>query len=82
MECINYMNGTWQTTSDSTVPVYDAGFLLGDGLFETIRFDNRKLFYPEKHLERLFTGLEIIRIKLEKSNAEIITLLKEISNAL
>jgi len=72
------MNGTWQTTSDSTVPVYDAGFLLGDGLFETIRFDSRKLFYPEKHLERLFSGLEFIRIKLDKSNAEIIILLEEI----
>ena len=51
MDCINYINGTWQTGSNSTVPVYDAGFLLGDGLFETIRFDNRKLFFPEKHLK-------------------------------
>ena len=72
------MNGSWQTGSDSTVPVYDAGFLLGDGLFETIRFDNRKLFYPEKHLKRLFSGLDIIRIKLKKSSAEIIILLEEI----
>ena len=78
IECINYMNGSWQTGSDSTVPVYDAGFLLGDGLFETIRFDNRKLFYPEKHLKRLFSGLDIIRIKLKKSSAEIIILLEEI----
>ena len=61
MDCINYMNGIWETESDSKVPIYDAGFLLGDGLFETIRFDNRKLFYPEKHLKRLSTGLEIIR---------------------
>ncbi|SVD58021.1 uncharacterized protein METZ01_LOCUS410875, partial [marine metagenome] len=43
MDCINYMNGTWRENSDSTVPLYDAGFLLGDGLFETIRFDSRKL---------------------------------------
>ena len=66
IDCINYMNGTWRANSDSTVPLYDAGFLLGDGLFETIRFDSRKLFYPEKHLKRLFSGLDIIRIKLEK----------------
>ena len=72
------MNGSWQTASNSTVPVYDAGFLLGDGLFETIRFDNRKLFYPEKHLKRLFSGLDIIRIKLKKTSAEIIMLLEEI----
>jgi len=78
MDYINYMNGDWETGSNSKVPVYDAGFLLGDGLFETIRFDSRKLFFPEKHLKRMFAGLDIIRIKLEKSRAEIIILLKEI----
>ena len=72
------MNGTWRANSDSTVPLYDAGFLLGDGLFETIRFDSRKLFYPEKHLERLSAGLDFIRIKLVKSSADIILLLEEI----
>jgi len=75
---INYMNGAWKIGSDSMVPVYDGGFLLGDGLFETIRFDNKKLFYPDKHLKRLFEGLHIIRIKLEKSSADIILLLEEI----
>ena len=77
MDCINYINGVWRSSSDSTIPIYDAGFLLGDGLFETIRFDSRKLFYPEKHLERLSAGLDFIRIKLEKSSADIILLLEE-----
>ena len=74
---INYMNGTWKIDSDSMVPVYDGGFLLGDGLFETIRFDNGKLFYPNKHLKRLFEGLDIIRITLENSSSDIILLLEE-----
>jgi len=78
MDCINYINGAWKTGSDSTIPIYDAGFLLGDGLFETIRFDSRKLFYPEKHLKRLFAGLDIIRINLIKTSADIIILLKEL----
>ncbi len=78
IDYVNYMNGAWKVGSDSTVPVYDGGFLLGDGLFETIRFDNRELFYPHKHLKRLFEGLNIIRIKLEKSSADITLLLEEI----
>ena len=77
-DLINYINGNWKLTTKSTVPLYDAGFLLGDGLFETIRFDNKKLFYPDKHLKRLFAGLDIIRIKLGKSSAGIILLLEEI----
>ena len=75
---INYINTFWKTNSNSTVPIYDGGFLLGDGLFETIRFDNGKLFYPAKHLKRLFEGLDIIRINLKKSDLEITNLLEEI----
>ncbi len=74
-ENINYMNGAWKIGSDSMVPIYDGGFLLGDGLFETIRFDNRKLFYPDKHLKRLFDGLDIIRIKLKRTSADLTLLL-------
>ena len=68
---VNYINGTWKKASIATVPINDSGFLLGDGLFETIRFDNKTLFKPEKHLERLCLGLQIIHIGLEISDAEI-----------
>ena len=64
MDCINYINGLWKSGSNSNVSVYDGGFLLGDGLFETIRFDDRKLFYPNKHLDRLYKGLDLIRINV------------------
>ena len=76
-EYINFVNGDWQPASKSTVSLYDAGFLLGDGLFETIRFQNGRLFQPEKHLKRLHSGLNIIQIKLDKSNTELISYLEE-----
>ena len=76
-EYINFVNGVWQLASNSTVSLYDAGFLLGDGLFETIRFQNGRLFQPEKHLKRLHSGLNIIQIELDKSNTELISYLEE-----
>lgn len=76
-EYINFVNGDWQLASKSTVSLYDAGFLLGDGLFETIRFQNGRLFQPEKHLKRLHSGLNIIQIELDKSNTELISCLEE-----
>ena len=63
---------------DAKVSVLDAGFLLGDGLFETIRFQNEKIFRCNKHLDRLFFGLELIRIKIKKSKEEIKLLLEKI----
>ena len=74
-DSIYYINGIWVKASKSTVPLNDTGFLLGDGLFETIRFQNRKLFRPDKHMERLHAGLQIIHIRLESSDEEILELL-------
>ena len=75
---INYINGDWEKASKSKVPLNDAGFLLGDGLFETMRFDDRKLFRPAKHLERMHASLNVIHIHLESSDSEILTLLANI----
>ena len=77
-DLINYINGDWELTSKSTIPLYDAGFLLGDGLFETIRFKKGKIFRCNKHLERLFLGLELIRIKMKKSKEDIRFILEKI----
>ena len=76
----NYINGEWKLTSKSNVPLHDAGFLLGDGLFETIRFENGKIFRCNKHLDRLFSSLQFIRINCDKSKNEIKLLLKNIIN--
>lgn len=76
-EIINFNNGKWQSASDSMVSFNDGGFQRGDGLFETIRFQNGNLFKPEKHLKRLHSGLNLIQIKLDKSNTEILSILKE-----
>ena len=70
-EYINYINGSWKEASNSTVPLNDAGFLLGDGLFETIRFENRNLFRSDKHLERLYASLNVIHIHLESTHKKI-----------
>ena len=76
-EIINYINGEWQSASNSRVSFSDGGFQRGDGLFETIRFQNGRLFKPEKHLKRLHSGLNIIQIEFHKSNTEIISILEE-----
>ena len=76
-EIINYINGEWQSASDSKVSFSDGGFQRGDGLFETIRFQNGILFKPEKHLKRLHSGLNLIQIELGKTNTELISILEE-----
>tara|TARA_Y100001935_G_scaffold226662_1_gene204461 strand:- start:387 stop:1217 length:831 start_codon:yes stop_codon:yes gene_type:complete len=75
---IFYINGEWVSKKDANIPHEDAGFQRGYGLFETIRFENKKLFRPDKHYERLSNGLSNIKINFNKSYKEILSLLEQI----
>ena len=72
----NYINGKWQSSNNSLVSINDAGFMLGDGLFETIRFQGQKIYKLEKHMKRLFRGLENIRISHSLTYEEIKSILQ------
>ena len=69
-----YINGKFVSSKIASVPFDDVGFLYGYGLFETMRFDERKIFSIDNHLNRLLKGLEIIGITInqKKSDLEII----------
>jgi aminodeoxychorismate lyase len=74
-----FLNGHFLPEAQAVVPVNDRGFLLGDGLFETIRVVNGRSFRMAQHLERMARGAEFLKIKspfapkeLEKIAAQLI----------
>ena len=73
-----YINGHFQLVEDANIPFDDAGFLYGDGLFETMRFDSKIIFSPEKHLDRLSKGLNTINLKIIESSSELLGLLNKV----
>ena len=73
-----YINGKFHLAENANIPFDDAGFLYGDGLFETMRFDNGVIFSPEKHLNRLSKGLKVINLKIEESSSELLHLLNRV----
>ena len=70
-----YINGKFIDSKKASIPFNDAGFLYGDGLFETMRFDSRVIFNSDSHLKRLLNGLEIINLNIDYSISEILNLL-------
>jgi len=78
LNTIVYVNGEFLKQKDAFIPFNDGGFQYGDGLFETIRFNNRKIYYVKKHLERLNNGLKILDLKLNHNEDEIILLLNRL----
>ena len=70
-----YIIDKFVKASKANISIDYAGFLYGDGLFETMRFDNKKIFSPSKHINRLFQGLKIIGLKLQYSEEKLLNLL-------
>lgn len=75
---IVYLNGKFLPEADAYVPLSDRGFLLGDGLFETMRVANGRPFRFAQHLERLSRGADFLRIKLPVAPREIQRLAAEL----
>lgn len=57
-----YVNGRFLPGSEATVSIFDRGFLYGDGVFETMRVYDGKIFRLYKHLQRLLHGLKVLEI--------------------
>ena len=61
---IVFVNGQFVPEAAATVSVFDRSFLYGDGLFETMRVANGKLFRWTQHMQRLERGAEFLGIKI------------------
>lgn len=55
-----WLDGKIVAQEEAHISVMDRGFLLGDGLFETILIQEGRPFDLEAHLERLATGLAVL----------------------
>src|SRR5690242_14543034 len=74
-----YVNGELVRREDAKVSIYDAGFVLGDGIWEGIRLHKGRLLFLQAHLDRLYWGLRKIALDIgltpEALTAEIRKLL-------
>jgi branched-chain amino acid aminotransferase len=48
-----YVNGKIAPADEAVIPVYDHGFLYGEGVYETLRTYNRVPFLYDRHVRRL-----------------------------
>ena len=48
-----YVNGKITPAAEAVVPVYDHGFLYGEGIYEVVRTYNGVIFLYDYHMRRL-----------------------------
>ena len=65
------INGELFHRGDAKVSVFDSGFLLGDGVWESFRLHNGTLAFLDDHLDRLFHGADVLSIDPGRSRVEI-----------
>ena len=59
-----YVNGALVPRAEAKVSIFDAGFVLGDGVWEGLRLHKGRLLFLETHLERLYAGLATIELDI------------------
>jgi len=77
---IVFYNGKYIPLEDAAISPFDRGFLFADGVYESIRTYNGKLFKSEEHLQRLKRSLNEIQIRYsepEKLEEIIYVLIKK-----
>ena len=70
-----YVDGEFVPRERAVVSVFDAGFALGDGVWEGLRLVNGRLICLEEHLDRLYEGANAIRIDIGHSREQMKDLL-------
>jgi branched-chain amino acid aminotransferase len=73
-----YINGEYFHRDQARISVFDSGYLIGDGVWEGIRFHHGRFAFLDRHLDRLFHGLEATSIDIGMDRRTVATLLEEV----
>jgi len=66
-----YVNGRIMRAEDAVIPVYDHGFLYGEGVYETLRTYNRVPFLYDRHARRLRASAGHLALSVPFSDDEL-----------
>ncbi|MEQ9323909.1 MAG: aminotransferase class IV [Polyangiaceae bacterium] len=65
------VNGELVARADAKVSVFDSGFMLGDGIWESMRVHRGVVLFFEQHMARLFEGAKAIHLDVGLTAAEL-----------
>ena len=71
MSRVVYLSGEYVPEREANVSIFDSALMFGDMVFEMTRSFNKKQFKLREHIDRLYTGIKILRIPLEMTPDEM-----------
>ncbi|HEY4940616.1 MAG TPA: aminotransferase class IV [Rhizomicrobium sp.] len=67
-----YLNGALVPRAEAKVSVFDAGFVVGDGIWEGLRLHKGALLFLDAHMDRLFAGAAAIALDIGLSRKALV----------
>ena len=68
---IIYANGKYTSQNKLTFDISDRGLLLGDGVFDTMLYQNNELTYYNDHYKRLKTAAKLLSFNFNLTNEQL-----------
>ena len=68
---IIYANGKYTSQKKLTFDISDRGLLLGDGVFDTMLYQNNELIYYNDHYKRLKTAAKLLSFNFKLTNEQL-----------
>src|SRR4051812_13011682 len=75
------VNGRITAEHEAVIPVFDHGFLYGEGIYETLRTYNGRLFLYDRHLRRLRNSARLIDLELPFTDDQLAARIHDTINA-
>ena len=73
MNATIFVNGRITGAAEATVPVFDHGFLYGEGVYETLRTYHGVPFLYDRHLQRLRNSAALMALPVPFTDDELLT---------
>ncbi|MGI9666008.1 MAG: aminotransferase class IV [Acidimicrobiia bacterium] len=72
-----YVDGEWLPRPDAKITVFDSAFLVGDGVWEGLRYHNGSFVHLDRHLDRLFASAAGVHMNLPMDRDGFAALMQE-----
>jgi branched-chain amino acid aminotransferase len=72
MSATVYVNGRISDAAEATVPVFDHGFLYGEGIYETLRTYARVPFLFDRHMRRLRHSASLMALPVPYADTDLL----------
>ena len=66
-----YINGKFYKRRDAKISVFDSSTMLGDGIWDSLRYHNDNFIFLKEHLDRLYKDAKLIDLKIHLTRKKL-----------